>query len=135
MSYCPDCGVDHHAGEREETAALDREVEMERLRTKRDVEVARIQAGAVKDVTETEVDAEVEVAAIEAEAGVEAAEAVAYVLEEVVSPPEPEAAPVVVVDAPAEPAAPEGGEEAEPPPVHEPRGNSSYGNSGWFAGR
>ena len=60
--FCPECGTDHHAGEREEQTALDREVEMERLRTKRDVEVARINAGVVRDVTETEAEVATEVA-------------------------------------------------------------------------
>jgi hypothetical protein len=135
--FCPECGVDHHAGEREAETAMDREVEIARINAKRDVEVARVTAGMVKDEAETAAEAEVAVATVEAEAGVEAAEAVADVLEDVVSP-EPAETPPVVVEAPAAPAGPaepEPAEEVEPPPVHEHRENSGYGNSGWFSGR
>lgn len=137
--FCPECGADHHAGEREETSALDREVEIERLRTKRDIEVARIQAGSVREMA----DAETEVAAIEAEAGVEAAEAVAEVLEDIVAPDPPEEGSdgsVVVVQALEEP---EPDPDMPPPPeAHEDSSGtheesrekrSSYGNKGWFA--
>jgi len=98
--YCPECGQDHHAGEREERAEADRAVEIARLETKRDIEVARIQAGVIRDTTELEAGTEVEVAEIEAVAGTEAAEAVADALTDVLAPepsemPEPPA-PVVI---------------------------------------
>lgn len=60
--YCPECGLDHHAAERAEAEEVqriaDREVEIERLRTKRDIEVARITAGAAKDIAEEEAGAD-----------------------------------------------------------------------------
>ena len=57
MSFCAECGIDHHAGDPGEVeAAADREVEIERLRTKRDIEVARITASAAKDISETEAE-------------------------------------------------------------------------------
>ena len=122
MTYCTECGQDHHAGEREEQTALDREVEMERLRTKRDVEVARIQAGVVRDTVEIEAETETEVAAVEAESGVEAAEAVADALTAVVTP-EPAA--------PAEPVE----DEVTSPPPREHEHSGGYGSSAWFGGR
>jgi len=98
--YCPECGQDHHAGEREERAEADRAVEIARLETKRDIEVARIQAGASRDTTETYAETDVAIAAIDAEAGVEAAEAVSDALIEVLAPEPPEMpeppAPVVI---------------------------------------
>ena len=66
MTFCTECGQDHHAGEREEQTALDREVEMERLRTARDIQVARINAGVVRDVTEEVAETELAVAEVEA---------------------------------------------------------------------
>jgi hypothetical protein len=137
MSFCTECGQDHHAGDREETAALDREVEIARINANRDVKVAQVTAGMVRETTETEAGAAVDIAETEAVAGVEAAEAVADVLADVVAPPEAEAAPPVIIDAPAaEPELPE----VEPPPAAEHHGepaesSSGYGNSAWFGGR
>ena len=68
MTYCTECGQDHHAGEREAETALDREVEMERLRTARDVQVAKIQAGVIRDTVELEAETVTEVAELETEA-------------------------------------------------------------------
>ena len=128
--FCPECGTDHHAGERQESAAVNAEVEIARVNAKRDIEVARINAGAIR----TEVEAEVEIAEVEAVAGVEAAEAVADALTEIVAPPEPEPAPTIVVEPEPEP-------EPEPSPVDdimpppEKSGSHSYGNSSFFGGR
>lgn len=128
--FCPECGADHHAGEREEAAVADRELEIARVNAKRDVEIARITAGQDRDWNETKV----EVAAIEAEAGVEAAEAVADALADVVAPPEPEPAPApeIVVEPEPEPE-PEPLDEVMPPP--EKSEHKGYGNSAFFGGR
>lgn len=133
MTFCTECGQDHHAGEREEQAALDREVEMERLRTKRDVEVARINAGVVRDVTEEVAETELAVAEVEAVAGTEAAEAVADALTAVVTPEPAAPAEPVVIEAP-EPE-PEAEGEVLPPPAKEHEHSGGYGSSAWFAGR
>ncbi|HEX4788777.1 MAG TPA: hypothetical protein VH372_09975 [Actinospica sp.] len=108
MRFCPDCGTGHEC---EGTAtALDREVEIERLRTKRDIEVARITASAARDIAETD-----------AENSSEHAEGVAEGMEtalEAVSgggAPEGEGGAPVVVDMPDEAEA-----EAEPEPDMEP---------------
>lgn len=96
--FCPECGLDHHMAERaerEETErAADREVEIERLRTKRDIEVARIQANAAEHIAEDE--AAVDVAHAEGEA-----DGMRDVLDAIgggdAEPePEPEGAPIVV---------------------------------------
>jgi len=128
--FCPECGVDHHAGERQETAAADREVEIARINAKRDVEVARLSAGVERDWNETRV----EVAEVEAVAGVEAAEAVADALTDVLAPPEPEPAPApeIIVEPEPEPE-PELEPEVMPPP--EKSGHSGYGNSAFFGSR
>lgn len=127
--FCPECGQDHHAGERQETAAVNAEVEMARINAKRDIEVARINAGAAR----VEAEAEVDIAEVEALAGVEAAEAVADALTEIVAPPEPEPAPTIVVE-------PEPAPEPEPPvddimPPPEKSEHKGYGNSAFFGGR
>ncbi len=105
MAFCTECGT-ACANCAEETAAadaIDREVEIARINRKADVEIARIQAGAARDTTELITDSEETIAEIEAVAGVEAAEAVAEVLEDIVTPesePAPEPAPVVIEDEP-----------------------------------
>ena len=111
MAYCTVCGQNHHAEEEEAQAAIDREVEMERLRTKRDIEVAKIQAGQWKAETETMAEADVKVAEIEAESGVVAAEAVADAVTDILAPePEPVPEPVIITYSP----------EPEPEPTIEP---------------
>jgi hypothetical protein len=57
MRYCPDCGTPHEC--EGQAAAIDREVEIERLRTRRDIEVARITASAARDIAETEAESDV----------------------------------------------------------------------------
>jgi hypothetical protein len=111
MRFCPDCGNEHEC-----TAGgngADREVEIERLRTKRDIEVAQIQARAQRRELETDEA----VAQIEGEAGVATAEATAEVLGEVLAasgetPADP--APPVIMDPPAPD--PEPGPDVPPPP-------------------
>lgn len=128
--FCPECGQDHHAGERQETAALDREVEIARINRKADIEIARIQAGSVR----AEADADVDIAEVEAVSGVEAAEAVADALTEIAAPPEPEPAPTIVVEPEPEPEPePEIEPEVMPPPEKSER--KGYGNSAFFGGR
>lgn len=54
MRYCQACGQGHDCPG--DVSAVDREVEIERLRTRRDIEVARIQASAAKDIAETDAE-------------------------------------------------------------------------------
>jgi hypothetical protein len=105
MTFCTDCGTPcaECATKAEQKTAMDREVEMERLRTQRDIKVAAIQAGVDRDRAETYADTDIAIATIEAETGVVTAEAVADVLEEIVTPEQqPPADPVLIPDAPAE---------------------------------
>ena len=131
MAFCTVCGANHHADEEDAAAAMDREVEMERLRTKRDIEVARIQAGVTRDTAETYTESDETIAAIEAESGVLAAEAVAEVLEDIVTPETESQPETIIVDAP-EIDENEGGETIEPkdnsgePPETDKKSNWSY---------
>jgi hypothetical protein len=108
MRFCPDCGTGHEC--EAATTALDREVEIERLRTRRDIEVARITASAAKDIAETD-----------AENPSEHAEGVAEGMETALEALSGGGAPAsdggtpIVVDMPDEPEA-----EAEPEPDMEP---------------
>lgn len=100
--FCPECGADHHAAERAEVEAVketvDRDIEIERLRTKRDIEVARITAGAAERISEAEAEQEV----AHAEGVVEGVEAVLSpaVTEE---PEDPEPEVIDVSDVAVEP--------------------------------
>lgn len=128
MSFCPDCGIDHHAGDREIEAAADREVEIERLRTKRDIEVARITASAAKDISETEA----ETGTARAEGQVEGMETVL----ETISGGEPDDGgdPPVIVEAPGPEPETEPGPDVAPPPEEPaavPRENKG---NGWWDG-
>jgi hypothetical protein len=93
MRYCDRCGNGHECTE--EAAALDREVEITRLNTKRDIEVARIQASAAADIAETEA----EHAADFAEGKAEGMETVI----EASAPEEPGEGEPVVIEAEPEP--------------------------------
>ncbi len=131
MSFCPECGIDHHAAERAEAdaakAETDRAVEIARLETKRDIEVARINAGAATAISETE-----------AEADVARAEGIAEGMETVIDSaapdaPEPGGDPIIVTEP-----APEPEPESEPvpdvPPPPEAGPVARHGKSkGWFS--
>lgn len=52
--FCPDCGIDHHAGDRAQKAELDREVEIARINANRDIEVAKVTARTAVAVAETD---------------------------------------------------------------------------------
>ena len=108
--FCPECGVDHHAEEREARENVTQlELEIARVQAKRDVELARISAGVMKDDAVQE--AEVVVAEAEGfEAGIEAGVEAATEPEVVEAVPEP--IPIVV----------EGGPEPEPPAAPPPPG-------------
>ena len=105
MSYCAECGTDHHAGERD-NSGRSAEVRIAEINAKRDVEVARIQRGEARAVTETEAETAVAVTELETVAAVAVAEAT--------DPPEPDSSEdgnqaIIVEGPPAEPA-----EDAEP---------------------
>lgn len=93
MAFCPDCGADHHAGEREERLAVDREIELARINAKRDVDVARINARVDRDGLET---AEA-IAEVEAEAAVEAAVVEGEVVAAALEASDIEAEPIEIV--------------------------------------
>lgn len=132
MSYCPDCGADHHAGDREAQAAADREIEIERLRTERDIKVARIQAGVQREELET-VEA---VAEVEAEAEVASAVATAEVIGEVIATEagagdgQDDGDPPVIVEV-TEPES-DPGPEAPAPPELEPTEPETKKAPGWW---
>lgn len=129
MSFCPDCGMDHHIADREVAAAADREVEITRLNTRRDIEVARITANAAKDISETEA----ETGTARAEGQVEGMETV---LETISGGGEAGEGgePPVIVEAPDPEPEPEPDPDVAPPPADPapaPRGNKSRG---WWDG-
>ena len=93
MTFCTECGVDHHAGEREERTAVDREIELARINAKRDVDVARINARVDREGLET---AE-EIAEVEAEAAVEAAAVEAEVIGAALEASDVDAEPIEIV--------------------------------------
>jgi hypothetical protein len=117
MTFCPDCGIDHHAGERD-GGGKSAEVRIAEINAKRDIEVARIQRGESRAETE----AAIEMTEIETEGAVEVAAELADALAGPADP-EPEtgadpAEPVVITEDPAPPA-----DDITPPEVeshHEP---------------
>lgn len=93
--FCPECGVDHHAEDRVQQTAADREVEIARINAERDVKVARIAAGQTRaeletaeEIAEVQADAEVESAVVEGEVIAAALEASAVDAEpiEIIAP-------------------------------------------------
>lgn len=114
--FCPQCGADHHEGERAAEAAAVTEVEIARIQAERDVKVAQINARLARDELET---AEV-IAETEAEAEVGAAAAEAAVLGELLNAAgdqEPE--PVIIDAPPLDEPEPDPTDDAAPPPVEE----------------
>lgn len=117
MRYCEGCGTGHECEAQAEIAAVDRQVEIARLETKRDIEVARIQAGVQRDELET---AET-IAETEAEAEVTSAVAKAEILGDAIEGGIQDAPEPVIIDAPGPPAeeiaedAPPEVEGSEPP--------------------
>jgi hypothetical protein len=121
MSFCPECGTDHHAGER--SGGVGDEVKIAKIRADAEVEIAKIQRGMVREETA----AEVEVEEIRAEADVEVAGELAEALADAEPPAEePPAEPEPVMVEP-EPDAPE----MEPPVVtgghHEAKSKPVWG--------
>jgi len=107
--HCTGCG-ELHGGE----SRTSPEVEIARIQADRDVRVAELARGEFQ-MTELEADTAVAVAEIDAAAAVEEATVKADVLEEILTPPEPEPEPVVVVDDQSAPADEPPGD--EPPDV------------------
>lgn len=123
--YCTGCG-EMHGVERQENP----EVAIARINREADVRIAEIQRGEFQQ-TELEAETEVAVAEIEAAAQVDEATVKAEVLDEILTPPEPEPDPVVVV---ADETAGEPAEEppaAEPPETAEPPVAEKRGNPWW----
>ena len=96
MTYCGECGVDHHAGERKDS--MGDEVKIAKIRADAEVEIARIQRGEAKAVVQAETETEIAVTEIAAAAAVEIAAET--------GPPEtetePETTAIVVEGPPAE---------------------------------
>lgn len=114
--FCPECGGDHHEGDRREKSIADREVEIARINAERDVNVARIQARIVRNELDT---AEV-IAETEGEAQVETAAAEAAVLGEILNATgdqEPE--PVIMNTATVPEPEPDPTDDAAPPPAED----------------
>lgn len=91
--FCPECGTDHHAGEREERAIVDREIELAKINADRDIKVARIAAGQARAELET---AE-EIAEVQADAAVETAVAEAEVIVSALEASDVEAEPIEII--------------------------------------
>lgn len=123
--YCTGCG-EMHGGEHRESP----EVAIARINREADVRIAEIQRGQFQQ-TELEAETEVAVAEIEAAAVVDEATVKAEVLDEILTPPEPEPDPVVVVADETDPAPAEEPPSAEPPETPEPPAAEKRGNPWW----
>lgn len=112
--FCPECGADHHAEDREAQAAVDREIEIARIHAERDIRVAQISARQDRDWNETRV----EVAEIEATADVESAAAEATVVATILGSDGDQDQEPLIIDAPpiSEPE-PDPTDDAAPPPI------------------
>lgn len=130
MSYCPECGVDHHIADREAEKIADREVMLARIGADKEIKIAQINAGAVKELAETENALRTE----HAEGITEGMETVLAAAGGGGQAEEPGDVPPVVVEAPAEEPAEEPGPDMEPPIVETPSPRSSSSDRGWFAG-
>lgn len=97
--YCPDCGTGHDCEAEAVVTAIDREIEIERLRTKRDIEVARISAGVQRDELETAES----IAETQAEAEVISAVAEAEILGDAIEGGIQDAPEPLIIDAPGPP--------------------------------
>jgi hypothetical protein len=121
--HCTGCG-DMHGGEHRENP----EVAIARIQAERDVRVAELGRGEFNK-TELEAETEIAVAEIDAAAVVEEATVKAEVLEEIITPAEPDPEPVVVVEDQSAPA------ETEPddaPPEIEPAAAPSRKSNPWW---
>jgi hypothetical protein len=112
--YCPECGGDHHAGERQEQTAADREIEIARINADRDINVARINARVIRN----ELDTAETIAETEGEAQVETAAAEAAVLGEILNATGDQEPEPLIIDAPPAPEPePDPTDDAAPPPA------------------
>jgi hypothetical protein len=108
--HCTGCGEVHGGEHREDPA-----VAIARIEAERDVKVAELQRGEFQQ-TPLEAETEVAVAEIEAAAAVEESTVKADVLEDIMTPAEPEPEPVVVVSDETAPPA-DGPADDEPPEI------------------
>lgn len=125
VMFCPECGGDHHEGDRKEKSAADREVEIARINADRDINVARINARMERAALETE---EV-IAEIEGEAQVETAASEAAVLGEILNATSDQEPDPVIIDAPPTPEPePDPTDDAAPPVAddHEPADDKAH---------
>jgi hypothetical protein len=99
MSFCPECGTDHHAGEHGRDGKT-AEVKIAEIEANRDIEVARIQRGEMRTMGELNAETDVAVAEIEAGADVAAAEATAETVAAVLDAGGETEPPPVVIEAP-----------------------------------
>jgi hypothetical protein len=133
MSFCPECGIDHHIADREAVAAADREVTLAKIHADRDIKIAQIGASSAAVLAET--DNALEVA--RAEGKVEGMETVIESggVDGQAAEPGGTGEPIVVESPAAEPVA-----ELEPelaPPVIEsssPSSSSRSSGGGWWDG-
>lgn len=130
--FCPECGINHHAGERAAKEDERAAIEIERIHANRDIEVAKITARTAVATAETdnaltaahaEGRADGMETALEGAAGADGGQAAE--LEEPGAP--------IVVDAP-EPE-PDPAPDMAPPVIEEPRARSSSASGGgWWDG-
>jgi hypothetical protein len=114
VSYCTECGQDHHP--ENSGGGKTAEVRIAEINARRDIEVARIQRGEVRQETE----AAIEMTEIETEGQVAVAAELAEAIAEADAPEaEPEPEPVVVTQDVGEPEPP--AEDLAPPEVEHHR--------------
>ena len=129
MSYCPECGVDHHAADRIAEQAADREVTLAKIHADRDIKIAQIGANVTRDTADVDQAAELARAEGKAE-GMETAIDGAAVDQ---APELGDGAPIVV-DAPAAEPELEAEPELAPPPAPPSSPSSPSSSAGWWAG-
>lgn len=131
--FCPECGTDHHIGDRRVREELREQVEIERIHADRDIRVAAINAKAAVATAETE--NAIDAAAAEGRAeGMETAIAGGAV-DGQADEPGADGAPIVVQAAAADeepPAAPAA--DLAPPVVEVPSSPRERAGGGWWDG-
>jgi hypothetical protein len=127
--YCPECGADHHASEREEKLAEQTAVTLAKIEAGKAVEIERIRAGAARDLAEVDNALKTEHAEGIAEGMETALEAAAGGAQAPEEPGEP-----IIVEAPEEPELGEPEPELAPPPAEPSTPASSERESGWWSG-
>lgn len=128
MTFCPECGVDHHVADRIAEQAADREVTLAKIQADRDIKIAQIGAHSAAELAETENALDVARAAGKVE-GMETVIDAGAVDGQAEEPGD--GAPIVVE---AEEPEPEPEPDLEPPLAESSSASSGPRQTGWWSG-